>query len=72
MGIKHGLDECVILNGGTLEVSRRSMADTVEAILGAVEMDGGPEALLQVATRLGLVHRSVILVMSKSYSLPPF
>jgi dsRNA-specific ribonuclease len=45
------------------------MADTVEAVLGAVEVDGGPEALLQVATRLGLVHRLITPEMSKSYSL---
>jgi hypothetical protein len=31
------------------------MATTIEAILGAVQLDGGSDALLQVATRLGLV-----------------
>ncbi len=43
------------------------MASTVEAILGAVELDGGSEALMRVATRLGLVHPLLISVTS---SLP--
>ena len=45
------------------------MVNTVEAILGAVELDGGSEALMQVATRLGLVHPMLISVTS-SFTLP--
>ena len=67
VGFEHGLDACVLLNVGTDAVSDKTMANTVEAILGAVELDGGSEALMQVATRLSLVHPMLISVMS---SLP--
>jgi dsRNA-specific ribonuclease len=72
VGFEHGLRDCVILNPGTQKVSDASMATTVEAILGAVELDGGPEALLQVARRLGLVHQLITVVMSqKLFYSPP-
>lgn len=70
-GFEHGLNLCVILNPGTLQVSKGLMATTVEAILGAVELDGGPGALLQVATHLGLVHPLINLVKSQNYFLHP-
>lgn len=66
VGYQHGLDACVILNPGTLDVSANSMATTMEAILGAVELDGGLEALTQLMTRLGLVHEMLTLVVLKS------
>jgi hypothetical protein len=69
-GFEGGLDKCVILNPGTPAVSKGSMADTMEAILGAVELDGGSEALLQVAMRLGLVHSLIIPVTSKAIPFP--
>lgn len=71
VGFKHGLDKCVILNDGTPKVSNGSMATTVEAIIGAVELDGGVDATLQVATRLGLVHQSIALVTSQNLFLSP-
>lgn len=46
------------------------MATTVEAILGAVEIDGGSDALLQVATHLKLIPESIIPVMSKKKTIP--
>lgn len=69
VGFAHGLDTCVILNPGTICVSTGSMATTVEAILGAVQLDGGSDALFQVATLLGLVHQLITPVMSSSYFL---
>jgi ribonuclease III len=69
VGFDRGLDACVLLNGGTGKVSDKTMATTVEAILGAVELDAGSEALVQVATRLGLIHSSLTPVTSSS-SLP--
>ena len=72
VGLAHSLDTCVILNPGTQAVSHASLATTVEAILGAVQLDGGSDALLQVATRLGLVPQMIIPVMSRIYSLPPY
>jgi ribonuclease III len=65
VGFQHGLDACVLLNPGTLDVSPLSMASTIEAIIGAVELDGGSEAVMQLVTRLGLVHPMLTSVTSK-------
>ena len=65
VGFQHGLQKCIILNPGTWEVSTRSMATTIEAIIGAVELDGGSEAVMQLVTRLGLVHPILTVVMSR-------
>jgi dsRNA-specific ribonuclease len=65
VGFQRGLDACVILNAGTLDVSRLSMASTIEAITGAVELDGGSEAVMQLVTRLGLVHPMLTSVTSR-------
>lgn len=46
------------------------MATTIEAIIGAVQLDGGPEAVAQLVTRLGLVHPMLTAVMSK-FPFPP-
>ncbi|CAJ2508422.1 Uu.00g134480.m01.CDS01 [Anthostomella pinea] len=56
VGVAHGLEECVILNHGTTQVSGGMMATTVEALLGAVHLAGGSEALGRVMARLGLIH----------------
>jgi ribonuclease-3 len=45
VGFAHRLGDCVILNPGTLKVSAKTMATTVEAILGAAHIDGGDAAL---------------------------
>lgn len=50
------LDQCVILNPGTTQVSAKSMATTIEAILGAVFLDRGEAAMQGVMSRLGLDH----------------
>ena len=41
------------------------MAETLEAILGAVDLDGGSEALIQVVKCLGLLHALLTPVTSK-------
>jgi ribonuclease-3 len=56
VGFAHELHCCVILNPGTATVSDKTMATTVEAILGAVHIDGGDAALAQVMESLGLTH----------------
>lgn len=56
IGFENGLNGCINLNPGTWEVSDAMMATTVEAILGAVHLDGGDEALTTVMDRLGLTH----------------
>ncbi|EXJ81807.1 hypothetical protein A1O1_07872 [Capronia coronata CBS 617.96] len=64
VGYDHGLQDCVILNEGTPSVSPKTMATTVEAIFGAVFLDGGFRALGAVLVTLGLAHAFLELVMS--------
>jgi ribonuclease III len=54
IGLRHNLNRCVHLNPGTTAVSDKTMATTVEAILGAVHVDGGDAALGLVMAKLGL------------------
>jgi hypothetical protein len=70
VGFQHGLDACVILNPETPDASRLSMASTIEAIIGAVELDGGSEPVMPLVTSLGLVHPMLTSVMSRSPFLP--
>ncbi|KAF1963887.1 hypothetical protein BU23DRAFT_495047 [Bimuria novae-zelandiae CBS 107.79] len=56
VGFRYNLDRCVLLNPGTTAVSDKTMATTVEAILGAVHVDGGDAALGMVMAKLGLTH----------------
>jgi ribonuclease-3 len=53
LGRQIGLEECVILNPGTAQVSRGKLATAVEAVLGAVYEDGGEEVLEGVMRSLG-------------------
>jgi ribonuclease III len=56
VGFEHSLDTCIVLNMGTPSVSKKTMATTVEAVLGAVYEDGGGNALVAVLAVLGLTH----------------
>lgn len=53
LGKRVGLDECIILNPGTTEISRLMLATAVEAILGAVCDEAGKEVLETVMVGLG-------------------
>lgn len=55
-----GLDQCINLNPGTDRVSQDMMATTIEAILGAVHLDGGDDALASVMARLGLTSELLV------------
>lgn len=55
-GFCHGLDLCINKDAGTPSVSPKMMATAVEAILGAVHLDGGDDALRRVLTRLRIVN----------------
>lgn len=56
VGFTIGLDACVILNPGTVTVSDKTMATTVEALVGATFCDGGEDALAKLLDTLGLDH----------------
>lgn len=57
--MNHGLDACINANGGTLRISPGMVATAVEAILGAVERDGGLDKLAQVMDHLGLTQHAL-------------
>lgn len=67
VGRAMGLDRCVILNPGTKSVSNGTMATTVEAILVAVYLDGGMEALARVATGLGLTSHAFLQAVTFNF-----
>ena len=69
VGFRAGLDACVYLNPGTTAVSKRTMATTVEAILGAVHRDGGEAAMARVMETLGVTHARLEPVTSNSPSM---
>ncbi|KAJ4128986.1 hypothetical protein NW768_007512 [Fusarium equiseti] len=60
VGMEHGLHACINANGGTLRVSPGMVATAVEAILGAMERDGGCDALVRVMAHLGLTQHALI------------
>lgn len=59
LGRLHGLDTLVVCNPGTVSVSPRMLATAVEAVFGAVYLDGGPGALDKVINLLGISHALV-------------
>ncbi|KAF4945266.1 hypothetical protein FGADI_12086 [Fusarium gaditjirri] len=61
VGRGHGLHMCVNMNRGTTRVNPGMVATAVEAILGAVEIDGGRDALVRVMKHLGLTEHALLL-----------
>ncbi|KAF2667714.1 ribonuclease III [Microthyrium microscopicum] len=59
VGRRFKLEHCVNLSPGTTSVSTNTMATTIEAILGAVRIDGGEIALAKVSRRLGIMFEAV-------------
>ncbi|EXL97317.1 hypothetical protein NOF04DRAFT_7285 [Fusarium oxysporum II5] len=60
VGRGHGLHKCINMKGGTTRVSSGMVATAVEAILGAVENDGGRDALAWVMKHLGLTEHALL------------
>ncbi|OAA64772.1 Ribonuclease III [Cordyceps fumosorosea ARSEF 2679] len=56
-GFSYGLDLCVHKDPATVFVSSKMMATAVEAILGAVHLDGGDAALRRVLAHLHIVSQ---------------
>lgn len=63
IGFTLGLDKYVNMDAGTTVVSKKMMATAVEALLGAVHLDGGDEALRRVLGLLRIVGQEERLVM---------
>ncbi|KAF9786537.1 hypothetical protein IL306_014829 [Fusarium sp. DS 682] len=68
--MEHALDGCINLNGGTTRISPGMAATAVEAILGAVEIDGGRDALATAMDRLGLPKHAFLSSVTLFLSLP--
>ena len=62
-GKSHSLDFYINKDAGTRKVSEKMMATAVEAVLGAVHLDGGDDALASVMDRLRIVDPFKNLVM---------
>ncbi|XWW92868.1 hypothetical protein V2A60_000795 [Cordyceps javanica] len=62
-GFALGLDSCLNKNDGTYVVSKKMMATAVEAILGAVHLDGGDDALRRVLRHLRIVNPDELSVV---------
>ncbi|KLP16002.1 Uncharacterized protein LW94_12698 [Fusarium fujikuroi] len=60
VGRERGLHKCINMNGGTTRVSSGMVATAVEAIHGAVGMDGGRDALARVMKHLGLTEHALL------------
>ena len=68
--MEHGLDTCINANGGTLRVLPGMIATAVEAILGAVERDGGLDKLTQLMGHLGLTQHALIASVTFYHPTP--
>ncbi|EXL66158.1 hypothetical protein FOPG_17648 [Fusarium oxysporum f. sp. conglutinans race 2 54008] len=60
VGMEYGLHACINVNGGTVQVTPGMVATAVEAILGAVERDGGHDTLARVMAHLGLTQHALL------------
>ncbi|ORY13998.1 hypothetical protein BCR34DRAFT_599420 [Clohesyomyces aquaticus] len=49
-----GIDKCLLTNPGLTTVSDMMVADAIEAVAGAVYLDGGDKAVKNVMKGLGL------------------
>jgi dsRNA-specific ribonuclease len=64
VGVRFGLHHCINMNPGTTHPSAAIVATMVEALLGAVHLDGGNDALdalvakLSWDTRLSLIDKT--------------
>ncbi|KAH8706264.1 ribonuclease III domain-containing protein [Ilyonectria robusta] len=64
VGMEHGLGNCINVNGGTSRVTPGMVATAVEAILGAVQRDGGLDALARVMDQLGLTQHDLLSLVT--------
>ncbi|KAG5656817.1 hypothetical protein KAF25_010370 [Fusarium avenaceum] len=60
VGMRFGLDACINANGGTTRITFGMVATALEAVLGAVERDGGHDALASVMDHLGLTSHALL------------
>lgn len=58
--MRFGLDACINANGGTVRITFGMVATALEAVLGAVERDGGHDALASVMDHLGLTSHALL------------
>ncbi|KAJ6784562.1 hypothetical protein PWT90_09372 [Aphanocladium album] len=72
VGFTLGLNRNINKDTGTTSVSKKMMATAVEAILGAVHLDGGDVALRRVMAQLRLASPCETLVLFQYLFFPMF
>lgn len=71
IGLRLGLQQCILCFPGTTHVSGKMMATAVEAIIGAVHLDGGDDAVDHLLQSIGLTSERLTPVTSKSSPILP-
>lgn len=56
IGFSNGLDTYVTRNNSTISISKKMIATAMEAVLGAVHLDGGDDTLAPVTEHLRIVN----------------
>ncbi|KAH7135180.1 ribonuclease III domain-containing protein [Dendryphion nanum] len=60
-GRELGIDSCILRNDGTSTVSDMMVATTIEAVIGAVDQDGGEGAVQKVMNKIGLTSHPLLV-----------
>jgi ribonuclease-3 len=70
-GYELGIDQCIFVHGGTYNKSPKMVATTLEAVIGAVFLDGGDEAATRVIEHLGFLGHRFLSVTLHTLHCPP-
>lgn len=65
-----GFDACISANGGTVRITAGMVATALGAVLGAVEKDGGYNALAGVMDYLALTRHALLFSVTSSTPCP--
>ncbi|KAK5081023.1 hypothetical protein LTR05_008340 [Lithohypha guttulata] len=69
IGLNKSLKECIIDNPGTVRISDKMLATTVEALIGAAYCDAGDDGLAKAIAAFGLDEHEFLIAVT--YHLSP-